>query len=110
MRQTNAFNGYVGLGFRKLSDIENGRYCTNKSVAEPVTRPPFAIVPKDYDSDFHMRVITSGCYYMNISTGNWSFDGLDILKSSGIKNSICSSTHLTVILMIAKYFLIKLRT
>jgi hypothetical protein len=96
MNQTNAFEGYVGLGFRKLSDTETSMYCSNGYVRPAESRPPFGILPDDYENDFHMRVITSGCYFMDMSSGNWSSDGLEISKSSGVLNSVCSTTHLTV--------------
>jgi hypothetical protein len=94
MSTVNAFNGFVGIGFRHLGAAESALLCSDQKQT-PQT-PPFDYIPQDYESDFSMRIITSGCYYMDISSGNWTSDGLDILKSSGLTSSVCSSTHLTV--------------
>jgi hypothetical protein len=48
-----------------------------------------------FTSDFHLLVYSSGCYYIDQSTGKWSSYGLEIINDTSLLYTHCKSNHLT---------------
>ncbi|CAF1033074.1 unnamed protein product, partial [Brachionus calyciflorus] len=66
-------NSYVGVIFRQLSDDELKDYCEN-GIKDKMSLPSILNVenPDFKLSDFTFRVFTSGCYFIDKTSGNWS--------------------------------------
>ena len=50
---------------------------------------------KPFSSDFGLRLFSSGCYYYDMNTNEWTSIGVEILPESTISLSHCTSYHLT---------------
>ena len=92
MTKTNGFKGFVGYSLRELNQTETLMYCTNK--LKP-TSLPLIQTRINFTSDFMLRAYTSGCYFYDLNTGKWSFDGMEIYEDTDLRQTHCSSNHLT---------------
>jgi hypothetical protein len=89
--QLNGFKGFVGFGLRELNLTEIQTYCKNSSSSQK-----FLVQNQvNFTSDFQIRAYTSGCYFYDTQTGKWSSDGMEIHSDTNIKQTHCSSFHLT---------------
>jgi magnesium-transporting ATPase (P-type) len=91
------YKGFVGLGLRELDNDEFIKYCLNSSKPN---KPPYYIQQKSSNkylltSDFYFVVYTSGCYYIDQSTGKWSSYGLEVMNDTTLSYTHCKSNHLT---------------
>jgi polycystin 1L2 len=93
MIPTNLTNTFVGLGLRELGETELVEYCQNET-SESLKSPPLTD-KLNFTRDFGIRVFTSGCYYLDTSTGNWTSDGTHVLSDTNYTHTHCSSSHLT---------------
>ena len=84
MTRINSFKGYVGLTIKELKEI-NTNSCTNKNLA----------YTRNFTDNFWLRIYTSGCYYMDPKTNEWSSRGMDILSDTNLTHTHCVSNHLT---------------
>ena len=89
----NQTSSYIGLGLRELNETEIFVYCQNKT-EQNLTSPPLTD-KNNFTSDFGIRTFTSGCYYLDTSTGNWSSEGTQTLPDTNYTHTHCKSTHLT---------------
>jgi hypothetical protein len=95
MSQVNGIKGFVGYGIRELNESEKNSFCLNNSSMNNVMSPPLVQNQVNFTSDFLLRTYTSGCYYYDSNTGKWFSDGLSIEKDTNIRQTHCSSYHLT---------------
>jgi hypothetical protein len=95
-KEVNNRKGLVGLGMRELADTEMSQYCPN---SKPLTPPniPSSISnsSKSLTTNFNYLSFTSGCYYMDLSTGKWSSDGVEVQSDTSILYTHCKTNHLT---------------
>ena len=89
----NQTSSYIGLGLRELNETEIIVYCQNET--EPSLTSPPLTDKNNFTSDFGIRTFTSGCYYLDTSTGNWSSDGTQTFPDTNHTHTHCKSTHLT---------------
>ena len=83
MTQVNGFKGFVGISIGEIDCSLNST--TNVGINQNFT----------FTSNYWQRVYTSGCYYMNTKTNEWSSLGMDILADSNLTHTHCQSSHLT---------------
>lgn len=87
---------YVGIGIRELNLTEHEIYCINKTLNKTDPTPFANLKPGNLTSDFAVRIFTSGCYYMDKSTGKWSSAGMEVIEqNTNLEFTNCRSTHLT---------------
>ena len=87
------YTGLVGLGIRELQNDELQKYCPN---SKPTSPPYLESKSKTlFTSDFNFFAFTSGCYYIDQSTGKWSSYGVEVVNDTSILYTHCKSTHLT---------------
>ena len=103
--QIGGYKGPAGFGIRELSENETLEYCGPDSSEEgglflnssSPEQPP--LVPSnftlDFNSDFQIRIFSSGCYYFDLPTGFWKSDGLEIMRDTTATAAHCVATHLT---------------
>jgi hypothetical protein len=102
------YRGLVIMGIRELKDFEITSYCTNGS--KPMTPPILPVFnmtevfnislnstnkSSSLASDFYFLAFSSGCYYMDVSTGKWSSDGVEVQNDTSILYTHCKTSHLT---------------
>ena len=93
MRQINGFKGFLGYSIRELNWNEMTLYCN--TTHSSVKTIPLIQSQVNFTSDFMIRAYSSGCYYYDQSTGKWSSDGMEIYADTNLKQTHCSSYHLT---------------
>jgi hypothetical protein len=91
------YQSFVGLGLRELVNDEFTQYCLNK--IKPI-KPPYFIQQQNSNrylltSDFYFLAYSSGCYYIDQSTGKWSSYGLEVESDTTLSYTHCKSNHLT---------------
>ena len=91
-------SNFVGFGFRELTNEENQQYCIN-SERNDLTSPPLlknsTSEPIQFNTEFDLRVFSSGCYYYNTLYKDWFSDGVEVLKETNFSFTVCNSSHLT---------------
>ena len=102
MTQVNKYRGFVGFGFRQLVASEMSLYCpgnVNKYGSQSAlwnTPPVVDSAMILFDRQVSLRMVLSGCYYLDETTGNWEADGLDVVESCTNTSFVCcQTTHLT---------------
>lgn len=50
---------------------------------------------QNFTKDFSLRVFSSGCYFIDPVTGEWSSYGVEVLEDTNLTHTHCISTHLT---------------
>ena len=93
--QIRKFSGFLGFGFRELTAEETDEYCADASSVAMAT-PPLTSAGVSFRDSVSVRIISSGCYFMNTSNGQWSTEGVVVIEA-GTNSSCthCQSTHLT---------------
>jgi hypothetical protein len=86
------YRGFIGIGLRELNNDEISQYCLNS--VKP-TVPPNPNNPVLFSSDFIFFAYTSGCYYIDESTGKWSSYGVEVMNDTTLTYTHCKSNHLT---------------
>jgi hypothetical protein len=89
------YQGFIGVGIRELVNDEISQYCSN-GTNKPV-KPPYLLKTSNslFTSDLNLLVYSSGCYYIDQSTGKWSAYGLEIINDTSLLYAHCKSNHLT---------------
>ena len=103
--QVGGYKGFAGFGIRELSVNESLEYCgsqvsnegglfLNESSPEepPIVDTNFTL---SFNTDFQIRIYSSGCYYFDLPTGNWKSDGLEIMRDTTATSAHCVASHLT---------------
>ena len=85
------YQGFVGLGLRELDYYEVTQYCLNSKIPAD---PPYSNNPV-FTTDFYCLAYTSGCYFIDKSTGKWSSKGLEVVNGTSLSYTHCKSNHLT---------------
>jgi cytochrome c oxidase subunit IV len=85
MTQVNGFEGYVGLS---IGEIDCSLFNSTSNIELMSQNFTFT-------SNYWQRVYSSGCYYMNTKTNEWSSLGMEILADSNLTHTHCQSMHLT---------------
>jgi hypothetical protein len=93
INQTRNWNGSVGIGFRELNLNETYDYC-NLDMRVNLTTPPTDMLYRN-TLNVHLRIYSSGCYYIDPATGSWLTDGMEVLEDTTVTATHCVSTHLT---------------
>jgi hypothetical protein len=95
-------NETIGLSIRQLNETEMNNFCQNGTNTYTQNTPPNWDVSSTsnetgsyFSKNFYLRIVNSGCYYLNEKTFMWSSDGVEILKNSNSTHTFCTSTHLT---------------
>ena len=84
------YRGFVGLGLRELDNKEISSYCYNsKPDIPPTSNNPL------FSTEFYFLAYSSGCYYIDQSTGKWSSNGLEVMNDTTLLYTHCKSNHLT---------------
>lgn len=88
---------YVGLGIRELKSDELNKYCPSSKPSKPPYYPSTKANTSfiHFTSSFHFVLYTSGCYYIEKSTGKWSSIGTEVIDDTSILFTHCKSSHLT---------------
>lgn len=81
------------FGLRELTEEENRTYCGSNSSS--LEKPPILNSSPRFTSDYSYKVFTSGCYYLNKSSGMWLSEGVEVASDTDFENTHCISTHLT---------------
>lgn len=81
----------VGLGLRELNNTELIELCSNSTLPN---KPPLNF-KSNFSADFGIRVFTSGCYYIDKTSGVWSSYGINVLPDTNYTHTHCKSKHLT---------------
>ena len=88
------FQGFVGIGIKELSSPELQYFCqgnrTNISLDNLDTQNI-----TNFTSPISARLILSGCYYVDPSTGLYSSYGMEVLETTNFSFTQCTSNHLT---------------
>jgi hypothetical protein len=81
------------VGLRELSGDEMPNYCSNSKILPivPYLQPNNSLLT----SDFYFLAYSSGCYYIDQSTGKWSSYGLEVINDTSLSYTLCTSNHLT---------------
>jgi len=87
------YRGLVVLGIRELSGDEMSNYCSNSKILPIV--PYLQSNNSLLTSDFYFLAYSSGCYYIDQSTGKWSSYGLEVINDTSLSYTHCTSNHLT---------------
>lgn len=94
MSHSIGFQGFVGIGIKELSSSEFQSYCqsnlTNYTLADLETQNKTL-----FTSQIATRLILSGCYYIDPLTGLYSSHGMEVLESTSLSFTQCTSNHLT---------------
>ncbi|UJR16137.1 hypothetical protein I4U23_003048 [Adineta vaga] len=84
----------VIFGLRELNSTEMFQYCTNQSMINSHI-PPVSDQAFHFTSNYELRIYTSGCYYFDEQSNQWSSYGLLVGSRTNHHESECFSTHLT---------------
>ena len=98
MSLVNGFKGYVGFSVTKINLTQLGINCFNKSTNIIDLIISNLIVAKnqnEFTDKYYLRIYTSGCYYMDPLTDQWSSNGMEILPNSNLTHTHCLANHLT---------------
>ena len=93
MKEVNSYSGVVGFGVRQLNVSEMITFCSDPPIS--LTDPPLAeyFAFNDY---IRIRFFTSGCYYMDMESGVWRSDGLEVIEEgTNTTPTHCQSNHVT---------------
>jgi len=89
-------NKYLGMGIRELTIDENLNLClsnsTNHTDKPPIQSSSYNL---NFTDDISLRAFTSGCYYIDKTTGLWSSYGVEVQPDTNITHTHCISNHLT---------------
>ena len=92
-------NGKIDIQVEELSSHESFFYCSSNKTEFTKRKPEFSQysnkLRKPIQNKFWIRAFTSGCYYYNENTGNWSSDGTEVLPDSNFTHIHCKTSHLT---------------
>ena len=99
MSKVNSYKGYIGYSITELNTTQFSMIdCLNKTnisaldtLISSLERP--AANKSLFESNFWVRVYTSGCYFMD--DNKWSSIGMEILKDTNLTHTHCQSNHLT---------------
>jgi hypothetical protein len=82
-------------GLRELSANEYQTYCVNKQAASV---PPVLLNTTSFNftADFKIRTYSSGCYYIDASSGAWIASGLIVQSDTTLDATHCKSQTLQV--------------
>lgn len=83
------------VSIRQLTNTEYTNYCPDHNNNYKGLHPPKMNFLRNKQSDFYLKIVTSGCYYMDDSTTMWLSNGLEILEKSNSTHTFCQSNHLT---------------
>ena len=86
------YRGLLVLGIRELQNDELIKYCPDR---KPNIPPYFTPLINPIINDFYFLVYTSGCYYIDKSTGKWSSFGMKVINDTSLLYTHCQSNHLT---------------
>ena len=97
MSKVNSFKGYIGFSIIEINSNELN--CHNKSL-NSIEKLIELTQNKtnnntSFTDNYWIRIYSSGCYYMNTYTNEWSSYGMEILSDTNITHSHCTSNHLT---------------
>ena len=101
MSQINGHKGLLGFAIREIdSNILAKINCTEINIQTLHffnTEDSISNLTNgtSFLNDFSLRVYTSGCYYMDVETGKWLSDGMEVLETTNITHTQCVSNHLT---------------
>ena len=98
MSQVNGFKGYTGFSVRELDPSQFDINCFNKSsnnLDAIIGNISSSNNQSNFTDNYWLRVYTSGCYYMDTLSLNWSSYGMEILPDSNLSHTHCLSNHLT---------------
>lgn len=95
MSHTIAFQGFVGIGIKELGPLEFQFYCSSNRTINITLANLETQNRIHFTSPISTRLINSGCYYVDPSTGFYSSFGMEILESSNLSFTHCTSNHLT---------------
>lgn len=103
--QIGGYKGQAGFGIRELTPSEQIDYCGSEASDQgglflnisSTEEPPYleANYTLTFNSDFEIRIFSSGCYYFDLPTGYWKSDGMEILRDTTATSAHCVATHLT---------------
>ncbi|CAF0880040.1 unnamed protein product, partial [Brachionus calyciflorus] len=92
-------NSFGVFGIRELDYIELEDYCANETNKYPYDYPPHYensnITGYMLFNNFSFFVFTSGCYYLDVESGYWLTDGLEVLEDTNLEFTLCQTSHLT---------------
>lgn len=97
------YMGLAGFSVRQLSDSELSTYCSTPG-SKPTNPPaPTATnttgnstnVTNSFTADYSFLSFTSGCYYLDVPTGRWISDGVEVLDDTNAYYTHCATSHLT---------------
>ena len=106
IKEVGGYKGPANFGIRELDFNEQNFYCQNISSTNETglflnssnsTSPPY--IPDNFTlsfrDDFEIRLFLSGCYFIDLVTGDWVSDGMEIMRDSNALIAHCQTTHLT---------------
>ena len=88
----NGFKGFVGYFIKELNSNETNLYCLKNNATQML---PLVQTKDKFTSDFMLRSYSSGCYFYDTLEGKWSSDGMEIYEDTNLRQTHCSSNHLT---------------
>jgi hypothetical protein len=94
MSTVNGFNGLVGFSVREINET----LCRNKAalnLSQLIGEEAVDSNQTSFQENLALRVVLSGCYYLDPVSGKWLSDGVEILSDSNSTHTHCVSTHLT---------------
>ena len=94
MSAVDGFAGTVGIGLREVTVEDSRNYCHNKTYFNN-TFLTLTQQPWNFSSDVDIRLFSSGCYYLDKETLEWTNEGVEILPDTNITHAHCQSFHLT---------------
>lgn len=99
MSYTVNFQGFVGFGIKQLNPKENKYFCERNNTNVTFKNSDLSNIdlytPTNFTETVSVRVIQSGCYYIDEVTGAYSSYGMEVLESSNTTMTQCISSHLT---------------
>jgi hypothetical protein len=98
MSYTINFKGFVGSGIKELNPKEFQYFCSKSNHSFNSTelfQNLNASEAANFTFSISTRVILSGCYYINPSTGVYSSFGMEVLETTNTSFTQCISNHLT---------------
>ncbi len=99
MSLVNGFKGYSVFGIRQLTENEMTVHCnksdSSRKNATIQLKPGQLTSNFSFSFNYGYRILQTGFYYMNVSTGLWSTDGVDILPTSNLTFIHGQSSHCT---------------